>query len=160
MTIRRTIPPERSTCPGTFAMVEGHEFEEFHGAASRLGGRGDIEVAGEDEEVLKDRQFGIEVVLLLADADPGLDRAGLPRDVQAEDAERSGRERREAVDHPDRGGLSRPVGTEDPEALAGVYRKGEVVHRDKVSEGFAEMVRCNDRAHPGTASVSLRTGIA
>ena len=33
------------------------------------------------------------------------------------------RERREGVDHPDRRGFARPVGTEDPEAFARIDRK-------------------------------------
>ena len=61
--------------------------------------------------------------------------------------ERSRRQRGKAVDHPDRGGLSRPVGAEDAEALPGVDRKGEVVDGDDVAEGLAEMFRAHDSVH-------------
>ena len=105
--------------PGVFPVVEGHEPQQLPGAPRRLG-RGDVEVAGEDLEVLKNGKVRIDVVLLLADADPGLHRARLPGDVEAQHPQRPPARRGEGVDHPDRGGLPRPVGTEDPEALPGV----------------------------------------
>ncbi len=80
----------------------------------------------------------------------------MPRDVQTEDAERPRGRRREAVDHPDRRGLPRPVGAEDPEALAFGDRKGEVVDGDKLSEALAEMLGFDDRAHRAVASAPLR----
>ena len=157
MTSRRIIPPERSTVRASSRWSRAMNFRSSAAAARRLGRR-DVEVAGEDDEVLEDRQVRIEVVLLLADADPGLHGAGLPRHIQAEDPERPRGRRREAVDHPDRGGLSRPVGAEDPEALAGGDRKGEVVDGDKLPECLAEMLCFDDRAHRAVASAPSEIG--
>ena len=139
-------PPGEVDGAGVFAVVEGHEAHQLPGAPGGLA-RGDVEVAGEDHEILEDGEVRIEVVLLLADADPRLDGAGIPGDIEAEDLERPRRERGEAVNHPDCGGLSRPVGAQDPEALPGFDRKGDIIDGNDLPEGLAEMLRFNDRVH-------------
>ena len=108
--------------------------------ARRRDGLPDAEVPGVDQEVLEDRDLLVEVVLLRHDAHPAFDPACVPDDREPEDLERSARRRRHAGDHPHRGGLARPVRTEEPEAGALLGREVDA------ADGFESPVSLHEPA--------------
>ena len=145
-------------CTGAFPVVQGHEAQELPGTPCRFGLR-DIEVAGEDLEVLENAEIRIDVVFLLADADPGLYGPRPPGDVETQHPQRPAARRGEGIGHSNGGCLPRPVGAEDPEALPGIDRKGEIVDRNERPECLAEVFRLDDPVQrPGSLPVA-RYGI-
>ncbi len=101
---RQGQPPPQAA--GEFAdgglrpTVEGEEVQQFGGPLSSLFA-GDVEVAGEDQQVLQNVEVRVEGVFLLADADPPLDRAQVARQRQAENFQLPAADRAVAVEHAD-----------------------------------------------------------
>ena len=77
---------------------------------------GQAEVAAVDDDVLADRQLHVQRVLLRHDAEPRADVRALRHRIQAEDAQRSRRRRRDAPDHSHRRRLPAPFGPRKPKA--------------------------------------------
>jgi len=98
------------------AVLEGHKFQESLRSLPRLS-FGDIEIAGEELQVLRHGEVWVQVVLLLADADAGFNGTELLGNHELEDPEIAPCHGGEAVDHADGGGLAGAIGPQDAEAL-------------------------------------------
>ena len=116
-------------------MIKGDEHEELHGLFS--GDLfGDIEIPGKNLQILKDGQVRIETVLLLADTNAGFDSAPIPRDIETENLKASTGHRREAIDHPDGGGLPGTVRAKNPKTFTGRYFKRDAIDCDKIAKSL------------------------
>ena len=130
------------------AVAELHELEELLRTPADLGA-GQVEVAPVDHEVVPDRELGVEVVLLRHHAEPAADLGAVGGRVEAEHVQHPARDGRNAADHPHRGALARPVGTEEPERLARLDHEVDTVDRDERPEPFGEHASFDERTGHG-----------
>ncbi len=132
------------------SVFQGDELQQRQGPFGSLRG-GEVEVGREDLEVLEHREFGVEVVVLLADTDPVFDLAqrAPARDVLPENVQGAPREGGKSVDHPDRRGLAGAVGPEDAEALAPPRPEADPVDGREGAEGFLQVFSLDDVFHGG-----------
>ena len=112
---------------------------------------GQAEVPAVDEQVLADGQLDVEGVLLRDHAEPGPDRGPVADRVAAEDGQLAAGRRRDAADHPHRGGLARPVRPEEAERLAAVQVEIDPVHRREIPEPLGQAAGADEHftvGHP------------
>ena len=125
---------------------------------------GQTEVAAVDDDVLADRQLHVQRVLLRHDAEPRANVCALRHRIQAEDAERSLRRRRDAPDHSHRRRLSRSVRSEKAEGLAALHVEVDTVHGDELAEtldqpaGVHQRQRCACIHHAFNLPTAAGTG--
>ena len=67
------------------------------------------------------------------------------REIHSEHANRSGRRRDQSQQHLNGGGLAGAVGTEKPEDLARLDRKGNAIDRREITEPLFQMTHLEDR---------------
>lgn len=128
------------------AMLESHKFQESLRSLLCLL-FGDIEIAGEELEVLRHGEVGIQVVLLLADADAGFNGTELLGNREPEDPEIAPCHGGEAVDHADGGGLAGAIGAQDAEALPLKNVEVDAAHCDKLNECLSQILSFNNVVH-------------
>src|ERR1019366_3520965 len=99
---------------------------------------------GEDEQVLVagERTVHGDRLRHVTDDAANLDRLGVDREPSHPRPARGGRQQRS--EHFDRGGLASPVGAEQAEPLADVYRKGYSIDRRKCAEATRERLDLQD----------------
>ncbi len=143
-------PPRKLRDGRVPAVFQGDEFQQLQGPGGGLR-TGDVEIGREDLQILQDGEFGIEVVVLLTDADAVLHLAQLPPagDILSEHVQRASRKGGETVDHPDRRRLAGAVGPENAEALPAPDGKGDPVDGGEGAEGFSEGICLDDGFHHG-----------
>ncbi len=88
----------------------------------------------EELEVGRRRQLVVQPRRLGQDADPGADGLGLIDDVQSVDGCAALRRCDQRREHPDRRGLARAVGSEEPEHLATVHLEVHATDRPELPE--------------------------
>ena len=108
---------------------------------------GDVEEAGEDEQVLADGQVDVQGDLLGDDPGHRLDGPVVDVRRQAVHDQGPGRHRRDAVDHPDGRRLAGPVRAEEAEALALADVEVDPVHGREVAVLLGQAAGGNERRH-------------
>ena len=116
----------------------------------------DRKIAGKNQQVLFHGQVRVQRVVLLADPDPGLDLAPVPGDVHLEDADDPPCRRRKPVEHPDGGGFTGAVRSEQPEKLARRHRERDAVNGGQVVEALEKMLDFDDGRHIKNGCSSAR----
>jgi hypothetical protein len=91
-----------------------------------------------DQEVLEDRDLGVERVLLRDHAEPRPDGGAVGRRVEPEHPELALGDRRDAGHHAHRRRLPGAVGTEEPEALPLGHLEVDGVDRGELAEALGE----------------------
>jgi hypothetical protein len=91
-----------------------------------------------EQQVLPSGQIRVDRRDLTGQAHPSPDRVGLFHDVMTEDARRSRVGTKERREHPDHGGLARPVGPEDGEDRSFRDEKVDAVQRSGLAERLDE----------------------
>ena len=115
------------------AVRELHELQQGGGPLPDEAPR-QAEIPAVDEQVLPHGQLDVEGVLLRHHAQPGPDRRAFLDRIAAEDGQLPAGGRRDAADHPHRGGLARAVRPEEPERLPAVQVEVDAVDRSEAAE--------------------------
>jgi hypothetical protein len=134
---RRFIPPDRGST-WSFARSVSWTKSRSSSARRRASGPGDVEVAGVHQEVLEDRQLGVEVVDLGDNPEPALDPRPVTARVHPDHGQRPVADRARAGDHPHRRGLARPVGTEEAKGLPDVDVEVDAVDGGEGAEALRQ----------------------
>ncbi len=120
------------------------EVEQLVGAAGAFRAA-EAEVPAVDHEVLADRELVVERVLLGHDAEARPDLRTVPFGVQAQDGQRAVADRRDARDHPHRGGLAGAVGAQEAERFAGRDVEVDGVHGGELAEPLGQSAGMDER---------------
>ena len=120
------------------------EIEQLVCASARLAPR-QVEIPAVDDEVLADRQLSVQRVLLRHDPDPGTDPRPVHGRVHIEDAQRPCGGWRDTADHPHRGGLAGPVGTQEAECLTPPDVEVDRVHSGERAELLGQPAGMDER---------------
>ncbi len=128
--------------------------------------------AGEEIEVLGDRELAVERKFLRHVADVLARRGARPAQVEAGDAQRSGSGGQKPAQHAERRRLARAVRTEQAEDLAATNFEADVIDRREGAElahqvvhldhalGGVDADRMIERRHGGRSAVLRRTAAA
>ena len=100
-----------------------------------------IEVPRIHQQVLANRNFHIEVVLLRDDAEPRLDATGIGARIHVEHTQLAVARRRRACDHPHRRGLPCPVRAEKSERLAGMHVEVDAIDGGECTKALGQSTR-------------------
>src|SRR6185436_12574390 len=92
------------------------------------------EIAAVDDDVLSDRQLHVQRVLLRYDAEPRANVRAVRHRIQADDAERSRRRRRDAPDHSHRRRLSGSVRSKKAEGLTSLDVEVDAVYGHELAK--------------------------
>ena len=96
--------------------------------------------AAEKAQVLRDGQVLVEAEPLAHVADAALHRLGVPGHVHSEDAGAARGGPQQAAEHPDDGGLSGAVASEQAEDFPFLHRQRQIVHGPEGAEALREAV--------------------
>src|SRR5262245_65142712 len=94
--------------------------------------------AGDEVEILLDREVFVEAELLCHVTDLALDRIAVANDVEAENGALAGISAEEAAEHADERGLAAAVWAEEPADLAAPDLEINVVHGRAIAEPFGQ----------------------
>ena len=133
------------------AVGEPDELQQLVGPAIGGGHRQPV-IHAKGDQVLTHQQFGIQGHPLGDHADPGLDLPAVAQHVEAQHLQRPRAGRRDAGDHPDRGGFAGAVGAEHAKAPAGGDVEVDAVDRHPLPEPFGQAAG-PDRRRQGWDSV-------
>ena len=134
---RRFRPPDSGS---TLSLARSASCTNSSRAAAPLpdDAAGQPEVPAVDQQVLDHGQLDVEGVFLRHHAEPRPDRGTVPDRVGAEDGQFPAGRRRDAADHPHRGGFARAVRPEEAECLAPVQVEIDPVHRREITEPLGQ----------------------
>ena len=157
---REALLPAARQLPSELMAARG-EAEIGEGLRDRLPARLEIVEAGDEEEILLDRQVLVEREPLRHVADLLLDAAALADDVIAEHGSLARVRSEKPADHADGRRLARAVGPEEADDLAGRDLERDVIDGDRLAEAFGQVRNVDDvrgRAAQGFTAQDLGSG--
>ena len=149
---RRFMPPDSGSTRASRRSRELHELQQLAGALADDRQR-QAEVAAVDDEVVPDRQLGVEVVLLRHDAEPGPDlrtRAGARRSPKTVSAPSDGGETQPIIRIVE--DLPAPLGPRKPNASPSADVEVDAVDGDPVVEALGQPARFDQVCHSADIS--------
>ena len=107
------------------------------------------EVARRDGQIFANREVSVERVLLRADAELSLEAHHVARRIHPVEPDDTGVCAQKAVEHAQRGGLARAVGTKEAQHLPGVADEVHPIHDGPSTEMLPQTARLEECRHVG-----------